>query len=84
MIHWIVQLDKTQSTPGTANETGNGLGLILCQEFAKKQGTTIRVTSTPKKEVLFRLCYPLHNLKLQTKQASLEALYRTLEVPLPT
>lgn len=37
----LFRLDEHISTAGTANETGTGLGLILCMEFVHKLGGTI-------------------------------------------
>ncbi len=37
---------NTQSTPGTANEKGTGLGLALCKDFVNRIGGDIRVEST--------------------------------------
>ena len=41
----IFRVDSKSSTPGTANESGSGLGLILCREFAEKNGGSISVES---------------------------------------
>ncbi len=41
----LFKLDQTQSTPGTANEKGNGLGLLLCKEFLEMQGTKLSILS---------------------------------------
>lgn len=43
----IFEIDKRTNTPGTANEMGTGLGLILCRDLLNKQGGYIRVESTP-------------------------------------
>ena len=44
-IDKLFKIDITHTTPGTAKEKGNGLGLILCQEFVAKNGGTIGVES---------------------------------------
>jgi len=41
----LFQIDKTQSTPGTANERGSGLGLMLCKEFVDMSNGEIWVES---------------------------------------
>lgn len=49
---------KNITTPGTANEKGSGLGLILCKEFIDKHGGQIRVESTPDQGSTFRVTLP--------------------------
>jgi len=46
------------SRPGTRNETGSGLGLILCQEFVDKMGGTIWVDSKQDKGSKFTFTLP--------------------------
>lgn len=43
----LFDLDRVRSRPGTAGETGNGLGLILVRELAHRLGGTISVDSSP-------------------------------------
>lgn len=42
----LFRIDQHHSTPGTDNESGTGLGLILCQEFIARHGGKIRAEST--------------------------------------
>jgi two-component system, chemotaxis family, sensor kinase Cph1 len=41
----IFLIEDNYSTPGTQNEDGTGLGLMLCKEFAEKHGCIIWVES---------------------------------------
>jgi len=43
----LFRIDKHVSIPGTANEKGSGLGLILCKDFIEKHKGTIWVESEP-------------------------------------
>ncbi len=44
-IKKIFNLEKHYSTPGTDNEKGTGFGLILCKEFVRMNGGTIKIDS---------------------------------------
>lgn len=50
----------TISSPGTDNETGNGLGLVLCRHMVEKNGGTIRVASTSAYGTCISFTLPAH------------------------
>ncbi|MDD4961811.1 MAG: HAMP domain-containing sensor histidine kinase, partial [Candidatus Marinimicrobia bacterium] len=45
MLGHIFDIGENTSSPGTDNEQGTGLGLIICKEFIAKHGGSIRVES---------------------------------------
>ena len=54
----LFKIEKSQSTPGTNNEAGTGLGLILCHEFIKLNGGQIRAESQVGQGTRFNIDIP--------------------------
>jgi PAS domain S-box-containing protein len=54
----LFRLDKNTSSPGTEDESGTGLGLILCKEFTEKNKGKIRVESKVNKGSKFTFTLP--------------------------
>ncbi|MFN8254472.1 MAG: ATP-binding protein [Bacteroidales bacterium] len=58
-LHTLFQLENVQSTVGTENESGTGLGLVLCKEFVEKNNGKIEVESLSAKGTCFSFTIPL-------------------------
>ena len=57
-IEKLFRIDQSFSTTGTNEETGTGLGLILCKEFVEKHNGKIWVESEEKKGSTFYFTLP--------------------------
>lgn len=55
----IFNIDHKTFHPGTRGEKGSGLGLILCQEFVKKNGGQIWAESIPEQGCKFSFTLPV-------------------------
>lgn len=55
----IFKIGEKRSTPGTANEKGSGLGLLLCKEFVENNGGTIDMETTLGKGSTFYFTIPI-------------------------
>ncbi len=58
LVGKLFQIDKKVSRPGTANEVGTGLGLVLVKELVEKNGGEIRVESEENKGSSFIFTLP--------------------------
>ena len=55
----LFMLDSNVTMPGTSEEKGTGLGLILCREFVDMHKGKIWATSTPKEGSTFSFTLPI-------------------------
>ena len=56
----LFSIESMQSRPGTENESGSGLGLILCKEYIEKNGGRLGVTSKIGTGSTFTFTLPLN------------------------
>ncbi|MDA3823425.1 MAG: HAMP domain-containing sensor histidine kinase, partial [Bacteroidales bacterium] len=58
-LEQLFDIDRTISRSGTANESGSGLGLLLCKEFTEKCGGKLRAESEVGKGSSFLVSFPI-------------------------
>ncbi len=56
----LFRLEEFYKMPGTAGETGTGLGLIVCKEFILQHGSDLFIESNINKGSTFSFSLPLH------------------------
>jgi len=64
----LFSIEKNTSTKGTSDETGTGLGLLLCKELVESQGGQIRVKSIEGEGSTFSFTLKLSNEKATTAE----------------
>lgn len=64
----LLQDKPAHTRPGTDNEKGSGLGLILCKEFVEMHRGRIEVESAPGAGTTFLVYLPLKTTKLNARE----------------
>ncbi|MFH0733049.1 MAG: tetratricopeptide repeat-containing sensor histidine kinase [bacterium] len=64
-VNSLFKITTTISTPGTNNEKGTGLGLLLCKEMIEWHNGTIAVQSLPDKGSTFIITLPRLSISME-------------------
>lgn len=55
----LFQIDTTATRPGTHQEKGTGLGLIICKQLAEANNGTLRINSKPDEGTTVSIIFPV-------------------------
>jgi len=69
----LFKSDFNESSPGTANEKGSGLGLVICKRFVERHQGKIWIENKTEKGTTLKFTLPIYKAELQ-KQAEIEVL----------
>lgn len=58
ILHKLFDVNQHVTSPGTAGESGSGLGLVICKDFVEQNGGSIDVESESGKGAQFRISLP--------------------------
>ncbi|PIE33656.1 hypothetical protein CSA56_11120 [candidate division KSB3 bacterium] len=56
----LFRIDTKYSTPGTADEEGAGIGLVVCRSLVEKNGGLMRIESDPHQGTVVTVRFPIH------------------------
>ncbi|MFA5297711.1 MAG: HAMP domain-containing sensor histidine kinase, partial [Lutibacter sp.] len=63
----LFKSDFNESRPGTANEKGSGLGLVICRRFIEKHQGKIWIENKTEKGSTFKFTLPIYKEEIQHK-----------------
>jgi signal transduction histidine kinase len=66
----LFKSDFNESKPGTANEKGSGLGLVICKRFVERNQGEIWIENKAEKGSAFKFTLPIYKEELH-KQAEI-------------
>lgn len=64
----LFKSDLNVSKPGTANEKGTGLGLIICKDFVERNHGEIWIEKNTEKGTSFKFTLPIYKEKIHNSQ----------------
>jgi len=62
----LFKSDYNESTPGTANEKGSGLGLVICKHFIERHQGKIWIENKKEKGTMVKFTLPIYKEELNT------------------